>query len=86
MAHAGARQSNVTRRMMGAFAAAVCAASLASLAPAAQADEAFYRGRSIDLIVGYPVGGANVNYAPGISKQHIRNHIFNIDKNQNNYV
>jgi tripartite-type tricarboxylate transporter receptor subunit TctC len=55
----------------GSLFAATC---LASFAPAAQADEAFYRGRTIDLIVGYPVGGANDNYARLLSR-HMGRHI-----------
>lgn len=45
-----------------------------TLAQTANAEEAFYRGGTIDLIVGYPVGGANDNYARLLAR-HMGRHI-----------
>jgi len=62
------------RTITGRAMAACALAALMGAAPAARADEAFYRGRTIDLIVGYPVGGANDNYARLLAR-HMGRHV-----------
>ena len=61
----GQQRSKVS---FGALARHAATFLLLTLAQTASADEAFYRGRSIDLIVGYPVGGSNDNYARLLSR------------------
>ncbi len=72
MAH---KRTGVKPRLRGrAACGAACGLFVLGAAPSAGAQEAFYRGRSIDLIVGYPVGGANDNYARLLSR-HMGRHV-----------
>jgi tripartite-type tricarboxylate transporter receptor subunit TctC len=63
-------------RMRGAAAAVLAAASLALVAPAASAQSPaeFYKGRTVDIYVGYSVGGAYDLYARVIAR-HLGKHI-----------
>jgi tripartite-type tricarboxylate transporter receptor subunit TctC len=62
--------------MRGAAAAVLAAASIALLAPAASAQSPaeFYKGRTVDIYVGYSVGGAYDLYARVIAR-HLGKHI-----------
>ena len=53
---------------------AVLAALLSATAASAQTPEAFYKGKSIDLIIGYPPAGSNDVYARALAR-HIGKHI-----------
>ena len=53
---------------------AVLAAILGATAASAQTPEAFYKGKSIDLIIGYPPAGSNDVYARALAR-HIGKHI-----------
>lgn len=67
--------NNVSRRditLMVAGAAAVCATSAPSAS--AQTVEQFYKGKSIDLIIGYPPGGSNDVFARFVAR-HMGKHI-----------
>jgi tripartite-type tricarboxylate transporter receptor subunit TctC len=60
-----------------ARAAAIVLAALTIIVPAAasaQSVEAFYRGRTIDMIVGYPPGGSNDLYARIVAR-HLGKHL-----------
>src|ERR1700757_2639308 len=46
----------------------------AAAATSAQTPEQFYRGKSIDLVIGYPTGGANDFYSRMLAR-HLGNHI-----------
>jgi tripartite-type tricarboxylate transporter receptor subunit TctC len=51
--------------------------TMLALAPAcahAQSVEEFYRGKTVNMIIGYPTGGANDNYARAVAR-HIGKHI-----------
>ena len=64
----------LSRRQFGM--AALCGASFAAPASVAygQAKENFYKGKTIDLVIGYPPGGANDVYARLLA-QHISKYI-----------
>ena len=53
---------------------AVLAALIGATAASAQTPEAFYKGKSIDLIIGYPPAGSNDVYARALAR-HIGKHI-----------
>ena len=53
---------------------AVLAALMSATAASAQTPEAFYKGKSIDLIIGYPPAGSNDVYARALAR-HIGKHI-----------
>jgi tripartite-type tricarboxylate transporter receptor subunit TctC len=55
-----------------AFAAILSAFGCAGAS--AQPDEAFYRGKTIDMVIGYPPGGSNDFYARAVAR-HIGRHI-----------
>ena len=58
-----------------ACAAIACAAIAVTASPvSAQTPEAFYKGKSVDLIIGYPPAGSNDVYARALAR-HIGKHI-----------
>jgi tripartite-type tricarboxylate transporter receptor subunit TctC len=60
-------------RHLALFAAAVVSAGLA--APAfAQTPEEFYRGKTFDVVIGYPTGGSNDTYGRALAR-HLGKHI-----------
>src|SRR5262245_22968279 len=64
---------NAVRR--ASFAAATVIAIIGAAAPAgAQTPEQFYKGKSIDMIIGYPPAGSNDVYARLVAR-HIGKHI-----------
>jgi tripartite-type tricarboxylate transporter receptor subunit TctC len=68
---------NLLRKgLIVSLAGATCLCGLGSRTAVAQrpAAEAFYRGKTLSMIVGYPVGGANDNYARVLAR-HIGKHI-----------
>jgi tripartite-type tricarboxylate transporter receptor subunit TctC len=54
--------------------AASCAVCLSAAAALAQTPEQFYRGKSIDLVIGYPTGGSNDFYSRLLAR-HLGRHI-----------
>jgi tripartite-type tricarboxylate transporter receptor subunit TctC len=56
--------------LVGCFAALISASSAAS----AQTPEAFYRGKTIDFVIGYPPGGSNDTWARLVTR-HLGKHI-----------
>lgn len=52
----------------------IIAALISATAASAQTPEAFYKGKSIDLIIGYPPAGSNDVYARALAR-HIGKHI-----------
>jgi tripartite-type tricarboxylate transporter receptor subunit TctC len=72
----GSRFMRAGSWMRGAAAAVLAAASIALLAPAASAQSPaeFYKGRTVDIYVGYSVGGAYDLYARVIAR-HLGKHI-----------
>ncbi len=65
----------MTRTCRASFAAAAAAAIVCSALPAsAQTVEQFYRGRQIELVIGYPPAGSNDFYARLLAR-HIGRHI-----------
>ncbi len=53
---------------------AALASVLLSLAAQAQSIEEFYRGKQLNMIIGYPTGGSNDIYARAVAR-HIGKHI-----------
>src|SRR6516165_12328193 len=51
-----------------------CAIVLAAAAASAQTPEQFYRGKSVDLVIGYPTGGSNDFYSRLLAR-HLGKHI-----------
>src|SRR5215471_5361865 len=49
-------------------------AVIAALAASAQTPEQFYRGKSVDLVIGYPTGGSNDFYSRLLAR-HLGKHI-----------
>jgi tripartite-type tricarboxylate transporter receptor subunit TctC len=61
-------------RRTGYFAAVSAAAALFSLPAAAQTAEPFYKGKQIDLVIGYPPAGSNDVYSRLLAR-HLGKHI-----------
>jgi tripartite-type tricarboxylate transporter receptor subunit TctC len=61
------------RAILRASLAAACAAFI-SHGASAETPEAFYKGKSIDLIIGYPPAGSNDTYARALAR-HLGKHI-----------
>ena len=62
------------RYLRGASLAVACAASMAATEAPAQTPEEFYRGKTIDFVIGYPPGGSNDVWGRLIAR-HLGRHV-----------
>ena len=60
--------------LRGATLAVVCAAAMAATEAPAQTPEEFYRGKTIDFVIGYPPGGSNDVWGRLIAR-HLGRHV-----------
>src|SRR4051812_3040433 len=68
------REGNAVAFVRHAGFAVFAAALMSATAASAQTPEAFYKGKSIDLIIGYPPAGSNDVYARALAR-HLGKHI-----------